>query len=162
MHICKKSVLFLRGYEFFRINHLSLHPKLRTCSADTILRAISELAQSNISYASDAGKKYAFNTAERLNELMLNCLMATLADAIMDRLVANANKIELKGESMRQRKKNKHICIDKAKPGSWYRLKCYEWYRSQHYVGTTYNATMVPLQRYRQFIDFPFSFQSIS
>ena len=59
------------------INHLSLHPKLRTCSADTILRAISELAQSNISYASDAGKKYAFNTAERLNELMLNCLMST-------------------------------------------------------------------------------------
>ena len=30
---------------------------------------------------------------------------ATLADAIMDRLVANANKIELKGESMRLRKK---------------------------------------------------------
>ena len=30
---------------------------------------------------------------------------ATLADAIMDRLVANANKIELKGESMRKRKK---------------------------------------------------------
>jgi len=29
----------------------------------------------------------------------------TLADAIMDRLVSNANKIELKGESMRQRKK---------------------------------------------------------
>ena len=29
----------------------------------------------------------------------------TLADAIMDRLVANSNKIELKGESMRQRKK---------------------------------------------------------
>ena len=58
------------------INHLSLHPKLRTCSADTILRAISELAQSNISYASDAGKKYAFNTAERLNELILNCFRA--------------------------------------------------------------------------------------
>jgi DNA replication protein DnaC len=30
---------------------------------------------------------------------------ATLADAIMDRLVSNASKIELKGESMRQRKK---------------------------------------------------------
>lgn len=29
----------------------------------------------------------------------------TLADVIMDRLVANSNKIELKGESMRQRKK---------------------------------------------------------
>ena len=38
------------------INHLSLHPKLRTCSADTILRVISELAQSNISYTSDACK----------------------------------------------------------------------------------------------------------
>ncbi len=29
----------------------------------------------------------------------------TLADAIMDRLVSNANKIELKGDSMRQKKK---------------------------------------------------------
>jgi len=29
----------------------------------------------------------------------------TLAGAIMDRLVSNANKIELKGESMRQEKK---------------------------------------------------------
>ena len=32
------------------INHLSLHPKLRTCSSDNILKAISGLAQSNISY----------------------------------------------------------------------------------------------------------------
>lgn len=30
---------------------------------------------------------------------------ATLADAIMDRLVSNANKIELKGESLRQKRK---------------------------------------------------------
>lgn len=29
----------------------------------------------------------------------------TLADAIMDRLIANANKIELRGESMRQKRK---------------------------------------------------------
>ena len=28
--------------------HLSLHPTLRTCSADTILRAIKELTQNNI------------------------------------------------------------------------------------------------------------------
>ena len=28
--------------------HLSLHPTLRTCSADTILRAIKELTQDNI------------------------------------------------------------------------------------------------------------------
>ena len=31
---------------------LSLHPVLRTCSADTILRAIRELSQNNISYTS--------------------------------------------------------------------------------------------------------------
>lgn len=34
------------------INHLSLHPKLRTCSADTILRAIKELTIPNITYSS--------------------------------------------------------------------------------------------------------------
>ena len=32
------------------MSHLSLHPTLRTCSADTILRAIKELTQDNISY----------------------------------------------------------------------------------------------------------------
>ena len=31
----------------------------------------------------------------------------TLADAIMDRLTAGAHKLELKGESLRKRKKNK-------------------------------------------------------
>ena len=30
--------------------HLSLHPTLRTCSSDTILRAISELATANTAY----------------------------------------------------------------------------------------------------------------
>ena len=47
--------------------HLSLHPTLRTCSADTILRAIKELTQDNISYTSDTGKTYDFNTADMLN-----------------------------------------------------------------------------------------------
>ncbi len=42
--------------------HLSLYPTLRTCSADTILRAIKELTQDNISYTSDTGKTYDFNT----------------------------------------------------------------------------------------------------
>ena len=46
--------------------HLSLHPTLRTCSADTILRAIKELTQDNISYTSDTGKTYDFNTADML------------------------------------------------------------------------------------------------
>ena len=37
--------------------HLSLHPKLKTCSADTILRAIKELTTDNITYSSpDSGK----------------------------------------------------------------------------------------------------------
>ena len=57
--------------------HLSLHPTFRTCSADTILRAIKELTQDNISYTSDTGKTYDFNTADTLNSLLLNCLFAT-------------------------------------------------------------------------------------
>ena len=56
---------------------LSLHPTLLTCSADTILRAIKELTRDNISYTSDMGKTYDFNTADKLNTLLLNCLFAT-------------------------------------------------------------------------------------
>ena len=59
------------------MSHLSLHPTLRTCSADTILRAIKELTQENISYPSDTGKTYDFNTAENQNTLLMNCLIAT-------------------------------------------------------------------------------------
>lgn len=59
------------------MSHLSLHPTLRTCSADTILRAISELTVDNISYTSDTGKSYDFNTADTLNTLLLKCLLAT-------------------------------------------------------------------------------------
>ena len=59
------------------MSHLSLHPTLRTCSADTILRAINELTGENISYTSDSGKSYDFNTADTLNTLLLNCLLAT-------------------------------------------------------------------------------------
>ena len=69
----------------------------------------------------------------------------TLADAIMDRLVANANKIELKGESMRTAKeKIIYICKESYRTEcgtvcsvmtvpiaalQWYRLQCYAWYR---------------------------------
>ena len=38
--------------------HLSLHPTLRTCSSDTILRGISELSCANTTYTSDTGKVY--------------------------------------------------------------------------------------------------------
>ena len=59
------------------MNHISLHPTLRTCSYDTILRAIKELTQENISYTSDMGKTYDFNTADTLNTLLLNCIFAS-------------------------------------------------------------------------------------
>lgn len=58
------------------MDHLSLHPTLRTCSADTILRAIVELTRPNISYTSESGKVYDFNTADTLNGLLLNCLLS--------------------------------------------------------------------------------------
>ena len=57
--------------------HLSLHPTLSTCSADTILRAIKKLAVDNKPYISDTGKTYNFNTADRLNTLLINALLGT-------------------------------------------------------------------------------------
>lgn len=49
---------------------LCLHPPLRTCSADTILRAIRELTTPNLTYRSDSGKSYDFNVASDLNNLL--------------------------------------------------------------------------------------------
>ena len=57
--------------------HLSLHPTLRTCSSDTILRRISELATANTTYISDTGKSYDFNTAAKLNSLLVKVLKNT-------------------------------------------------------------------------------------
>ena len=58
------------------MRHLSYHPTLRTCSSDTILRAIKELTQENISYTSDKGKTYDFNTADKMNCLLIKALLA--------------------------------------------------------------------------------------
>lgn len=55
--------------------HLSLHPTLRTCSSDTILRAIKELTSQNIRYVSEAGKAYDFNACERMNSLLVSALL---------------------------------------------------------------------------------------
>ena len=57
--------------------HLSLHPTLRTCSSDTILRGISELATVNTTYTSDTGKSYDFNAATKLNSLLVKVLKNT-------------------------------------------------------------------------------------
>ena len=59
------------------MRHLSYHPMLRTCSSDTILRAIRELTQDNISYTSDQGKTYDFNTVDKLNALLIKALIST-------------------------------------------------------------------------------------
>ena len=54
---------------------LCLHPHLRTCSADTILRAIRELTTPNLTYRSDSGKSYDFNVASDLNNLLVNAFL---------------------------------------------------------------------------------------
>ena len=59
------------------VRHLSLHPSLRTCSADTILRAIEELTYENTTYQSASGRVYDFNTADKMNSLLVNALLAT-------------------------------------------------------------------------------------
>ena len=59
------------------MKHLSLHPTLRTCSADTILRAIEKLTVDNTTYTSASGKQYDFNTADTMNKLLVNALFAT-------------------------------------------------------------------------------------
>ena len=50
---------------------------IRVCSSDVILRTLRRLSCENISYTSDSGKKYDFNAAENMNELLLKCLIAT-------------------------------------------------------------------------------------
>ncbi len=60
------------------MRHLSTHPRIRTCSADTILRAIKELTTSNITYTSPvSGKSYDFNTSDKMNELLVKSLISS-------------------------------------------------------------------------------------
>lgn len=58
--------------------YLVERPHTRVPSADTVLRGISELATENISYTAEkSGNTYDFNTASRLNELLVRLLIAT-------------------------------------------------------------------------------------
>ena len=60
------------------MRHLSCHPKLKTCSSDTILRAIKELTTCNTTYPSTvSGKSYDFNTADTMHELLVRSLIST-------------------------------------------------------------------------------------
>ncbi len=57
---------------------LAERPHTRVPSADTVLRGIEELATENISYTAEkTGNVYDFNTAERLNQLLIKLLLAT-------------------------------------------------------------------------------------
>ena len=56
---------------------LSERPHTRVPSADTVLRGIEELATENISYTAEkTGNVYDFNTAEKLNQLLIKLLLA--------------------------------------------------------------------------------------
>ena len=75
VYLCGGS--FIEDISTHLMKHLSLHPTLRTCSADTILRAIGELTCKNITYKSATGKSYDFNTADKMNCLLIKALLAT-------------------------------------------------------------------------------------
>ena len=64
------------------MKHLSLHPELRTCSADTILRAIEELTCENTTYTSDSGKSYDFNIADNMNSILTNDYESSVRDIV--------------------------------------------------------------------------------
>lgn len=56
------------------MKHLSLHPFFLTCTADTMLRAIKELTYRNDTYEAASGKSLNFNTADKMNDLLVNAL----------------------------------------------------------------------------------------
>lgn len=51
-------------------------PGMNLCSPDTVLRAINELSTDNITYTAGSGKSYDFNSAEKLNDVMVKAAMA--------------------------------------------------------------------------------------
>lgn len=57
------------------VRHLELRTYTKIPSPDTLLRGIKKLSESDIYYRSVRGSKYAFSTAEYLNNLMLDMLL---------------------------------------------------------------------------------------
>ena len=61
-----------RTEDIYRVHDMiEQKPGLRICSPDTVLRAMTELSVEDIVYTADSGKQYRFNTAERLNGLLV-------------------------------------------------------------------------------------------
>jgi len=57
--------------------YLEYKPGVRIPSPDTVLRGIKELSTENITYTSDQGKEYEYNTSDHLNKLLLKLLLKT-------------------------------------------------------------------------------------
>ncbi len=61
-----------RTEDIYRVHDMiEQKPGLRICSPDTVLRAMTELSVEDLVYTADSGKQYRFNTAERLNGLLV-------------------------------------------------------------------------------------------
>ena len=61
-----------RTEDIYRVHDMiEQKPGLRICSPDTILRAMTELSVEDTVYTAQSGKEYRFNTAERLNGLLV-------------------------------------------------------------------------------------------
>lgn len=61
-----------RTEDIYRIHDMiEQKPGLRICSPDTVLRAMTELSVEDTVYTAQSGKEYRFNTAERLNGLLV-------------------------------------------------------------------------------------------
>ena len=68
----------MEDINLFLRSELSDRPNTRVPSSDTVLRAIEELATENVTYtAKNSGKTYDFNTAGKLNRLLVELLLAT-------------------------------------------------------------------------------------
>lgn len=75
IYFCGGTCIEDIGTHFGR--ELSKRPRTRIPSPDTLLRGLKELAVNNTEYTSANGINYAFNPAERLNELLLDLLFQT-------------------------------------------------------------------------------------
>ena len=61
-----------RTEDIYRVHDMiEQKPGLRICSPDTVLRALAELSVEDTVYTAESGKEYRFNTAERLNVLLV-------------------------------------------------------------------------------------------
>ena len=70
------------------MRHLSLHPSLRTCSADTILRAIEELTCENTTYQTAISSTFP-STAKKLSVILGGTASVKLCNTQDLRLILN-------------------------------------------------------------------------